>query len=124
RIEAEAPAVAMPAAHLVVGNAAVMQRDQRARALRLEGERHDGLETLRRLGYPGVLDAPAALERAEAAIVRPVVPLEMHGVIKEPVDDRIDDCLLGAEPRAARLRGIEPAVEDVGRLGRHGAVER
>ena len=100
-----------------------MQRDQRTRSLRLERKAHHRLQPPGRLGHPGVLDAPAALERQEAAVVRPVVPLEMHRVIEQPVDDRIDDCLLGAEPRAARLRRIEPAVEDVGRLGRHRAGE-
>src|SRR5260221_7482486 len=52
-----------------------------------------------RLGHPAVPDAPAALERDEAAVVRPVVPLEMHRVMEKPVDHRIDDRLLGAEPR-------------------------
>src|SRR5262249_33759573 len=99
-IEAKAPAVAVAAAHLVVGTAAGIEREQRARALRLECERHHRLEPLRRLGHPSVLDAPPALERQEAAIVRPVVIIKVHGMIEETVNDRIHDRLLCAEPRA------------------------
>src|SRR5438105_6287145 len=106
---------------LVVGQSGMSQPDFGAAALRLELHAHYGLETVGRLGHPGLLEETRALQAGEPPVMGPALALPLHFGVPEAVDLRVHDQARGLEP-AFHVRGIGPGEPGEPDPGNHRAL--
>jgi len=102
---------------IISGQIGMAQDDPTLGSARRERQRQQCFASLGRLGHPGLLDTEPAIERDEAAVMRPVPALVVDAMVEQAVDDGVHNRLRDAEPRTAWTLGVQPAIINLARRG-------